>query len=156
MKNPAPLAELNHYRILEHVQKLQNDETRNITLSDKGGQIVIWPEIEYCREADRQLSDSDHYEEIKSEDIEEVLKSTKEKVVNLAHKALKENLISYREFEGIKNRIAKASYFYIRPKTHKGLNLESKTYQGRTIVAAYDSHFTYLNKITCVHNSSCS
>ena len=143
-EEPSTLGgKLNHYRILEHVQKLQNDETRNITLSDKGGQIVIWPEIEYCREADRQLSDTDHYEEIKSEDIEEVLKSTKEKVVNLANKARKENVISYREFEGIKNRIAKASYFYIRPKTHKGLSLESKTFQGRPIVAAYDS-LTYL------------
>ena len=130
---------LNHYRILEHFRKLQNDETIIITLSDKGGHIVIWLEIEYCSEADHQLTDSNHYEEIHSEDIDDALKSTKEIVVNIAGKALEENVISYREFEGIKNRITEVSYFYIRPETHKGLNLESKTYQCRPIVTAYDS-----------------
>ena len=47
------------------MRSLQNDRSVIIKLADKGSIVVIWDRQDYLKEAERQLSDSSIYKEVK-------------------------------------------------------------------------------------------
>ena len=69
---------------LEALNDLKNDKSIVIKSADKGSAVVVWDREDYCKEAERQLSDPEVYEKLDydpteqlSNDIEECLDKVK-------------------------------------------------------------------------------
>ena len=96
---------------------LKNDKNIVIKGADKGSVVVVWDREDYIKEAEKQLGDSDVYEEVP--DDPEPLISTIHKTIEKIRKRgdLKKETIKYFE---VKN--PKFARFYLLPKIHKRLN----------------------------------
>ena len=96
---------------------LKNDKNIVIKGADKGSTVVVWDREDYIKEAEKQLEDSDVYEEVP--DDPEPLISTIHRTIEKNRKRgdLKKETIRYFE---VKN--PKFARFYPLPKIHKRLN----------------------------------
>ena len=59
----------------EHLtmRSLQNDGSVIIKPADKGSAVVVWNRQDYLKEAERQLSDSSIYKEVKEKDLVDLI-----------------------------------------------------------------------------------
>ena len=96
---------------------LKNDKNIVIKGADKGSAVVVWDREDYIKEAEKQLGDSDVYEEVP--DDPEPLISTIHRTIEKIRKRgdLKKETIKYFEVKD-----PKFARFYLLPKIHKQLN----------------------------------
>ena len=96
---------------------LKNDENIVIKGADKGSVVVVWDREDYIKEAEKQLGDSDVYEEVS--DHPEPLISTIHRTIEKIRKRgdLKKETIKYFEVKD-----PKFARLYLLPKIHKRLN----------------------------------
>ena len=96
---------------------LKNDKNIVIKRADKGSAVVVWDREDYIKEAEKQLGDSDVYEEVP--DDPEPLISTIHRTIEKIRKRgdLKKETIKYFEVKD-----PKFARFYLLPKIHKRLN----------------------------------
>ena len=96
---------------------LKNDKNIVIKGADKGSAVVVWDREDYIKEAEKQLGDSDVYEEVP--DDPEPLISTIHRTIEKIRKRgdLKKETIKYFEVKD-----PKFARFYLLPKIHKRLN----------------------------------
>ena len=96
---------------------MKNDKNIVIKGADKGSAIVVWDREDYIKEAEKQLGDSDVYEEVP--DDPEPLVSTIHKTIEKIRKRgdLKKEIIKYFEVKD-----PKFSRFNLSAKIHKRLN----------------------------------
>ena len=96
---------------------LKNDKNIVIKGADKGSAVVVWDREDYIKEAEKQLGDSDVYEEVL--DDPEPLISTIHRTIEKIRKRgdLKKETIKYFEVKD-----PKFARFYLLPKIHKQLN----------------------------------
>ena len=91
-------------------------EDKNIVIkgADKGSAAVVWDREDYIKEAEKQLEDSDVYEEVP--DDPEPLISTIHRTIEKIRKRgdLKKETIKYFEVKD-----PKLARFYLLPKIHK-------------------------------------
>lgn len=124
-----------------------------ILKADKGGATVLWDSSEYCREANRQLSDSDTYELIPPNSTQDIILKLERLKDDWASNLHYFELISDRECLLMKESDSSLPHIYFLPKIHKPINAISGTYPGRPIVAAFNCHLHWLDKyITEVTN----
>ena len=134
-------------KIINSLEQLARDPTINITPADKGGCIVLWPDDEYRREMARQLSDVTTYYPIESKQIPQLMTSLTEKRKNIADELLALDIITQREHSNMVVSKSEASPIYFLPKIHKSINKDTETFQGRPIVATYNSPFYLIDKL---------
>ena len=93
---------------------LKNDKNIVIKGADKGSAVVVWDREDYIKEAEKQLGDSDVYEEVP--DDPEPLISTIHRTIEKIRKRgdLKKETIKYFEVKD-----PKFARFYLLPKIHK-------------------------------------
>jgi len=108
-------------RLRKALNTLRNDNTIIIKPADKGGATVIINRTDYIIEAERQLSNPDHYRKLDSD-------STKNIVKNLITLITKE-FTDKNQIEELLNRHPRTPIFYLLPKIHKENN------PGRPIVS---------------------
>ena len=96
---------------------MKNDKNIVIKGADKGSAVVVWDKEDYIEEAEKQLGDSDVYEEVP--DDPEPLISTIHRTVEKNRKRgdLKKETIKYFEVKD-----PKFARFYLLSKIHKQLN----------------------------------
>ena len=96
---------------------LKNDKNIDITGADKGSAVVAWDREDYIKEAEKQLGDSDIYEELP--DDPEPLISTIHGTIEKSRKRgdLKKETSIYFEVKDLK-----FARFYLLPKIRKRLN----------------------------------
>ena len=96
---------------------MKNDKNILIKGADKGSTVVVWDREDYIKEAEKQLGDSDVYEEVS--DDPEPLTSTIHKTIEKIRKrgGLKKETIKYFEVND-----PKFARFFLLPKIHKQLN----------------------------------
>ena len=93
---------------------LKNDKNIVIKAADKGSAVVVWDREDYIKEAEKQLEDSDVYEEVP--DDPEPLISTIHRTIEKNRKigGLKKETIKYFEVKH-----PKLARFYLLPKIRK-------------------------------------
>ena len=96
---------------------MKNDKNAIIKGADKGSAVVVWDKEDYIKKTEKQLQDSNVYEEVP--DDPEPLISTIHKTIEKIRKReeLKKETIKY--FEG---KDPKCDRFYLLPKIRKRLN----------------------------------
>ena len=96
---------------------LKNDISIVTKGADKGSAVVVWDREDYIKKAEKQLGDSDVYEEVP--DDPEPLISTIHRTIEKIRKRgdLKKETIKYFEVKD-----PKFARFYLLPKIHKRLN----------------------------------
>ena len=96
---------------------MKNDKNIVIKGADKGSAVVVWDREDYIKEAEKQLGDSDVYEEVPGDP--EPLISTIHKTIEKIRKRgdLKKEIIKYFEVKD-----PKFARFYLLSKIHKRLN----------------------------------
>ena len=96
---------------------LKNDKNIVVKCADKGSAVVVWDRENYIKKAEKQLEDSDVYEEVP--DVPEPLISTIHRMIEKIRKRedLKKETIKYFEVKD-----PKFARFYMLPKIHKRLN----------------------------------
>ena len=121
---------------------MKNDKNIVIKVADKGSTVVVWDREDYIKEAEKQLEDSDVYEEVP--DDPEPLISTIHKMMEKIRKRgdLKKGTIKYFEVKD-----PKFARFYLLPKIHKRLNnvpgrpvISNCGYYTENISAFFDFH----------------
>ena len=129
---------------IKEIQALKNLKEREdivITNADKGGAIVISDVKEYVKEANRQLSNKDHYQKLQHNPTTE-------------HAALVENAIDSLRLNGaldekmaesLKPRNPKTPRLYLLPKVHKPGN------PGRLVVSSIGCHTEKISKYVDHH-----
>jgi len=127
-------------KILLHLKK---DPSINITIADKGGCTVIWPDDQYRLEALTQLSDASVYKELTKDELTSALEALKTKRDIISKALLDSNIISWREFKAFTVGRAEPSPLYLLPKRHKN----QEPTPGRPIVAAYNSTLHFIDKL---------
>ena len=100
---------------------LKNDKNIVIKGADKGSTVVVWDRDDYIKEAEKQLGDSDVYEEVPDnpEPLISTIHRTKEKIRKRGD--LKKETIKYFEVKD-----PKFARFYLLPKIHKWLNVSGR------------------------------
>ena len=114
------------------MRSLQNDRSVIIKPADKGSAVVVWDRQGYLKEAERQLSDSSVYKEVKvtEKDLVDLVDKSNKIFANLERR----NIIQEKEKSHFKFNFKKATNvgkFYLLPKIHKSL---SKV-QGRPVIS---------------------
>ena len=96
---------------------LKNDKNIVVKCADKGSAVVVWDRENYIKKAEKQLEDSDVYEEVP--DVPEPLISTIHRMIEKIRKRedLKKETIKYFEVKD-----PKFARFYLLPKIYKRLN----------------------------------
>ena len=96
---------------------LKNDKNIVIKGADKGSAVVVWDREDYIKEAEKQLGDSDVYEEVPDDPGPFI--STIHRTIEKIRKSgdLKKEIIKYFEVKD-----PKFARFYLLPKIHKRLN----------------------------------
>ena len=96
---------------------LKNDKNIVIKGADKGSAVVVWDREDYIKEAEKQLGDSDVYEEVPNDP--EPLIGTIHRTIEKIRKRgdFKNETITYFEVQD-----PKFSRFCLLPKIHKRLN----------------------------------
>ena len=95
---------------------LKNDNTIVIKGADKGAVVVVWDREDYLKEAHKQLSDEEVYEEATNEPS--TLKST---IFTALNKIRARGDLSADNLEYFFNKDPKFARFYLLPKIHKRL-----------------------------------
>ena len=128
---------------------LKNDKNIVIKGADKGSAVVVWDREDYIKEAEKQLGDSDVYEEVP--DDPEPLISTIHRTIEKIRKRgdLKKETIKYFEVKD-----PKFARFYLLPKIHKRLNnvpgrpvISNCGYYTESISAFLDFHLQPLTQV---------
>ena len=96
------------------------NQDRNVVIkgADKGSAVVVWDRCDYILEANRQLSDSQVYEEVDKDSVVDAC--------NSIERRLQELLVDDPSLEGVVQYYSgwgsKVGRFYLLPKIHKGIN----------------------------------
>ena len=117
------------------LNELKNDQTITLKPADKGGAIVIMDTIDYMREADRQLSNTTFYKEVKKDLNPKIAKEIKEFILAIKHK-LPQTL-----HEFLLQKHWRTPLFYLLPKIHKTGN------PGRPIISQINSPTANMSKV---------
>ena len=121
---------------LQALNDLKGREDIVVTSADKGGAIVISDIVEYVKEANRQLSNKDHYCKLDHNQT-------------LEHAALVENAIDSLKLNGhldektaekLKPHNPRTPRMYLLPKVHKPGN------PGRPVVSSIGCHTENISK----------
>ena len=105
------------------IRSLQNDRSVIIKPADKGSAVVVWDRQDYLKEAERQLSDSSIYKEVKvtEKDLAVLFDKSKKIFANLERR----NIIQEKEKKYFKFNFKNATNvgkFCLLPKFHKSLS----------------------------------
>ena len=123
------------YRILnvKHflIYKKRNDII--ITRADKGGAVVILGIKDYIDEANRQLNDTNNYEQLDFDPTELHTEKIKSEISNLKNDNLLSKLSKQTANSLLEEKI-KTPEFHLLPKIHKANN------PGRPIISSVNSH----------------
>lgn len=133
-------------RLLAALHNLESRADLSILKSDKGRNIVVWATADYDREALRQLTDTDCYEELTKKEYEKRLLTVAEQVEWLATRLKNRDHITEGECNAMKAAKPAGSIIYFLPKTHKPMQPVSKTFGGRPIVATFTNVVHLLDK----------
>ena len=96
---------------------LKNDKSIVIKSADKGSPVVVWDREDYIKEAEKQLSDEQVYEEV-SNDAAPLLKTINEVNAKIRKRGdLKRDNLDYFIMKD-----TKFARFYLLPKIHKRLH----------------------------------
>ena len=96
---------------------MKNDKSIVIKVADKWSAVVVWNREDYINEAEKQLGDSDVYEEV-SDDPEPLISTIHRTIEKIRKRGdLKKETIKYFEVKD-----PKFARFYLLPKIHKRLN----------------------------------
>ncbi|XP_075190143.1 uncharacterized protein LOC142290093 [Anomaloglossus baeobatrachus] len=98
--------------------------------ADKGGNIVIWPTVQYEREVFEQLRDKETYQKL---DFDPTT-SFSLKLQQILSKAHDLGIISKKMFDGLMVRFPRSPTLYLLPKIHK----DAVNPPGRPIVSGID------------------
>ena len=96
---------------------LKNDNTIVIKGADKGSAVVVWDREDYLKEAHKQLSDEEVYEEVTNDPS--TLEST---IFTALNKTRARGDLSADNLEYFLNKDPKFPRFYLLPKIHKRLH----------------------------------
>ena len=96
---------------------LKNDNTIVIKGADKGSGVVVWDREDYLKEAHKQLSDEEVYEEVTNDPS--TLEST---IFTALNKIRARGDLSADNLEYFFNKDPKFARFYLLPKIHKRLH----------------------------------
>ena len=96
---------------------LKNDNTIVIKGADKGSAVVVWDREDYLKEAHKQLSDEEVYEEVTNDPSS--LEST---IFTALNKIRARGDLSADNLEYFFNKDPKFARFYLLPKIHKRLH----------------------------------
>ena len=102
-------------------EALLNLQKRNdiiITKADKGGAVVILDINDYIDEANRQLNDTNNYEQLDFDPIELHTEKIKSEINNLKN----ENPLTLRTANSLLKEKIKTPEFHLLPKIHKANN----------------------------------
>lgn len=135
-----------HTDIIKAIETLAKNDKIHILNADKGGAVVVWATEEYDREALRQLSDRNCYNEITANEHNNNLKAVCEERDAIAESLRRCKYITQDEFNAITSQEASGSKIYFLPKIHKKMNAESKTFAGRPIVATHSCAVHLIDK----------
>ena len=108
------------------LKELKENKDIIIKPADKGGAIVIWSKEQYLKEAERQLSNKQHYKRLFINPTKEYEK----KIIDFLVKANKEGWITTNTRSNISPKNSRTPTFYMLPKVHK------PNVPGRPIVSA--------------------
>ena len=105
------------------MRSLQNDRSVIIKPADKGSAVVVWDRQDHLKEAERQLSDSSVYKEVKvtEKDLVDLVDKSNKIFANLERR----NIIQEKEKNYFKFNFQKATNvgkFYLLPKIHNSLS----------------------------------
>ena len=128
------------------LRNLKENQSIYITKADKGGATVIWDRSEYDREALRQLSDKNTYEEILQLHHPNLPKKLQNKLEECTDWLLHLKAITIREAELIKNSSPEIPAIYLLPKVHKKINAVSNTFPGRPVVGTFNCYLHWIDK----------
>lgn len=128
------------------IVSLYKDDSVYITSADKGGGTIIWGVEDYRREAARQLEDRSTYREIDKADLDSQLTQLNLDIGKIIAKLLRRKHITTWEGRGMATPGAGPSAFYLLPKIHKPINIVSKTFSGRPIVATHSAPTHFIDK----------
>ena len=98
---------------------LKSDRSIVIKEADKGSAVVVWDKVDYVAEADRQLGNSEVYEELDKDPTAELELEVRNCVteIQVCDVGLSDKEASYLQVQR-----SKLGRFYLLPKIHKGLS----------------------------------
>lgn len=114
----------------------KNDEFY-LTKADKGGKLVLWRRDDYRKEALRQLNDTEIYQDIQREEVEEALTQLHILKLKVSNDLLLEGNITKSESERIKKEEWEIPAIYFLPKIHKKKREDTNTFTGRPIIGTF-------------------
>ena len=88
--------------------------------ADKGSSIVIWDRVNYLKEANKELSENNVYQEVKFKEkmLAELVQTSNKFFKNLkARGCISEKTLKYFSYEF--KKISDVGKLYLLPKTHK-------------------------------------
>ena len=107
------------------LDRLRKNQNIVIKPADKGGAVVVWDKTEYLKEANRQLSNHNHY---RLEPSDSTSKNTRD-INNFLNFCKEKNLLPKETTEYLKTKNCRTPIFYLLPKIHK------KNNPGRPIIS---------------------
>lgn len=131
---------------LKALRRLKNDPRLIIKPADKGSATVVMDKADYIYEANRQLSNRQHYRKLDSP----LYKKTSKKIDDVLKKLLKKHEIDKEEYEYFKPPSKpRERRFYLLPKIHKNIEkwtVPGKIPPGRPIVSDCDSDSYHISE----------
>ena len=112
----------------QSLKDLAKDKTITIKPADKGGMIVVQNTVDYIKEAERQLKDTQTYQSLDHNPTKDFQKEIDETLTNLVEKGE----ISTKVQKMLSNNNPKTPNIYFLPKIHKN----TRPPPGRPIVSA--------------------
>ena len=100
--------------------------------ADKGSSIVIWDRVNYLKEANKELSENNVYQEVKFKEkmLAELVQTSNKFFKNLkARGCISEKTLKYFSYEF--KKISDVGKLYLLPKTHK----RQSDVQGRRVIS---------------------
>ena len=95
-------------------------EALSLKKADKGSSIVIWDRVNYLKEANKELSENNVYQEVKFKEkmLAELVQTSNKFFKNLkARGCISEKTLKYFSYEF--KKISDVGKLYLLPKTHK-------------------------------------
>ena len=126
---------------LEALNELRNRDDLIFTKADKGGALVIIDVKDYILEANRQLNDTQFYQQLTGDPTQ----IYSERINSTIDRFQSEGLLTNKVAEGLKNYEPKTSKFYLNPKIHK------KNNPGRPVINSVDCHSSNISKYVDYH-----
>ncbi len=125
---------------------LSNHPSAYTTKADKGGKIVLWRHSDYEKEALRQLSDNNTYEEMEEPEANAAYSGliTQRDATILTLK--KGGFITQTEVNSLTSAPHNIPAIYFLPKIHKPKRADTGTFAGRPIIAAFPGPLKILDE----------